>query len=44
MSGTYYEQTGQRRDRTRSHDSKQRTLQRRVIRYEKYGVDFRRVK
>lgn len=44
MSATYYEQTGQRRDKTRSQHSKQRTLQLRVIRYEKYGIDPRKVK
>lgn len=42
MSSIAFEQTPSRRDRKRSLASRQRTLQRRVTRWEKYGADPRR--
>lgn len=42
MSSIAFEETGKRRDKTRTYESKRRTLERRAIRYEKYGTDSRK--
>lgn len=42
MSSITQEFTPARRDRSRSPEARQRTLQRRVIRFEKYGTDTRK--
>lgn len=42
MSSIFFEQTASRRDRSRSWESRRRTLERRQVRIEKYGTDGRR--
>lgn len=42
MSSIAQNETGKRRDRSRSFESKQQTLERRAIRFDKYGTDSRK--